>query len=282
MIFAISGTNEIAAIKASDGQKIWSRKILSIPISTIATDAKNIYFLTNDNKIYALDNNNGKIEWISSSSSNPTVIKGSAQPIIHQKQLIIGFSNGEIAAFDKNNGQQLWKQQLHINQPTNSDFYLNDIDATPKIANDVIFTSGNGSYFSAINAKNGQILWQQRISTINNFHLAGGFIFVIDNDNKLICLSQKNGKIKYIKQLKLLEDEDEPESKIIYISINMIGDKLIAADELSNLTVINPQNGKIEQIYKTGDKLFHEPIVVDGKIILHTLGAFTINLLKIW
>lgn len=282
IIYAISGTNEIIAVNAEDGSKIWSRKILSIPISTIAIDQRNIYFLTNDNKVYALKSDNGKIEWISSSNTNPTVINGSAQPIIYKDHIIIGFSNGEIVAYNKNNGQLLWQHKITINQATSSGFYLNDIDTTPRIANDIIFTSGNGSHLVAINAKTGKKIWQQKIPTITNFWLAADFIFVINDENKLICLSQKNGKAKYIKQLKLLQDKDKPESKIVYISIAMIGNKLIAADELSNLTIINPQDGEIEQVYKTGDKLFHEPIIVDGKIILHTLGAFTINLLKIW
>ncbi len=281
-IFAIAGNDQIFAINPSDGKIVWSKRILSIPISTIESDGKNIYFSTDNNKTYALNFQNGKIEWISSSFPQDTTIFGSAKPLINDNKLIISYSNGEVNCLNKNNGEILWTQNLNLNKAVNSNFYLNDIDATPRMKGNKLFVSGNGGLLMAINIDNGKFIWKKRLSSISDFWLASDFIFIINNDNKLIAMSQKDGKIKYVSELKLQKNKNKPESKIIYNGLIMAGDKLLLTNERSELVVVDPQNGEVEQTMKLRQKTYHSPIVIDGKIILHTLGKYSINLMEIW
>ncbi len=281
-LFAIAGIDKVFAIDPKDGEIIWSKKILAIPISTIASDGKNIYFSTDNNKTYALDFQDGKIEWISSSFDQPTAIFGSAKPLINKNKLIISYSNGEINCLNKNNGELLWSQNLNLNKAVNSNFYLNDIDATPKIKDNTLFASGNGGIFMAINLDNGKYIWKKRLATISDFWLTKDYIFTINNENKLIALTQKDGKVKYVIQLDLQKDPNDPETKIIYNGIAMIGGKLLLTNENSEILVANPQNGEIEQKMKLRQRVFHSPIAINGKIILHTVGKYSINLMEIW
>ncbi len=281
-IFAIAGTDTIYAIDAKSAQIKWSKKILSIPISTIVADDENIYLLTNDNKSYAINSKTGKIKWKSSSFSQPTAIFDSARPVIYSNKIFISHSNGQITCLDKSSGKTLWSQNLNLNKAIDSDFYLNDIDATPVVRDNVIYAVGNGGILMAIDINNGKFIWKQKISSITDLWLASEFIFMVDNKNRLISLSQKNGKIKYIKDLGLYYDEDEPESKIIYNSIIMAGDKLLITSQKSKILVADPQNGKIEQTFKVKQRAIHPPIVVNGKILLHTMGKFRTNLIEIW
>lgn len=280
-IFAIAGINKVVAINPSNGRVVWSKQILSIPTSAIVSDGKNIYFSTNDNKTYALNFEDGKIEWISSSFAQETAIIGSAKPIIYGNKLIIGYSNGEVNCLNKENGETLWTQNLNLNKAVNSNFYLNDVDATPRIKNNILFVSGNGGLMMAISINNGKYIWKKRIAAISDFWLASDFIFILNNDNKLIALSQKNGGIKYISQLTTYKKIKEPETKIIYNGIIMAGGKLLLTNETSQILVVNPQDGSIAQTYKIGDRVFHSPILIDGKIILHTLGRYSFNLLEV-
>lgn len=280
-LFAIAGINQIFAINSQNGEIIWDKKILSIPLSTIVSDGRNIYFATDNNKTYALNFDSGKIEWISSSYISDTAIFGSAKPLISGNKIIISYSSGEVNCLNKNNGNILWTQNLNLNKAVNSNFYLNDIDATPKIKNDKLFIVGNGGLMMAINLQNGKFTWRKRLASITDFWLADDFIFLIDNDDKLISLSQKTGNVKYVSQLEKYRDEDDPKSKNIYNGIIMAGGKLILGSE-RQILVANPQNGEIEQTINLRQKSFHPPIAINGKIILHTVGRYTINLMEIW
>ncbi len=281
-IYAIAGSNEIVASNAIDGKILWSKTILSLPVSKPVSDGKLVYTTTSDNKTYALNATTGELVWTASGVSKPTAILGSSNPIIYKENLIVSYASGEIYALDKNTGEPLWSQNLNVNKATDSDFYLNDIDATPIIKNNIIFAIGNGGLMMAIDIKTGNYLWKKEIATITDFFAASEFLFVIDNHDKLIALSQKNGAIKYISQLPDYKNKKKSQSKIIYNGIILAGNKLIISDSRGRLLVAALQDGKIEQEFKINQKIFHSPIVVNGKIYLHTVGSFLINLVEVW
>ena len=280
-IFAIAGSNQIVAASADDGKILWSKTILSLPVSTPISDEKFTYVTTNDNKTYALDAANGKLVWISTGINKPTAIFGSANPLLYKNMLLVAYSSGEIYALNRETGDPLWSQDLNVNKAGDSDFYLNDIDATPIVKNDVIYSIGNGGLMMAINTKNGNYLWKKEIAGITDFWLAGEFLYVVNNDDKLLAIQRTNGAIKWITQLPSFRSEKNPETKIIYSGVIMAGDKLIITDSRGALLVASPLDGKIEQTLKIDQKIYHSPLVSNGKIYLHALGKYTVNLVEV-
>lgn len=281
-ILAIAGSNEIVAASAVDGKVIWSKTILSLPISKPVSDGKLVYTTTVDNKTYALNASDGELFWVSSGVDKPTAIFGAAAPVIDKNILLTSYSSGEIYALDKNSGEMLWSQDLNLSKATNSDFYLNDIDATPIVKNDVVFAIGNGGLMMAINIKTGNYLWKKEIAGIADFFASAGFLFIVDKDDKLIALSQKTGAIKWVAQLPDFVNQKKPQSKIIYNGVILAGDKLIISDARGRLLVADPQSGKIEQTFKIGQRIYHAPAIANGKIYLHIMGRFTINFVEVW
>lgn len=280
-IFAIAGINKIAAVKAADGQLLWSKTISSVPISTPICDGKRVYVTTNDNKLYAFDATKGDLLWAMSGIMRSTAILGAADPVFHKDNVIAAFSSGEIYAVNKKTGQVQWSQDLNIAKANSSDFYLNDIDATPLVKNDVIYTIGNGGLMMAINAKTGNYLWKREIAGVVDFWMAGDFLYVINNDNRLLAVYKKTGGIKWISQLPNLKKETKPHTKRIYNGVVMAGNELIISDNEGNILVASPFNGKVKSKFESGERFYHAPIIVNGKIYLHRLGFLTIDLLEI-
>lgn len=280
-IFAIAGVNKIAAASEVDGKVLWSKEISSIPVSTPISDGNLVYVSTNDNKLYALSVASGELEWVQSAIIRPTAIFGAADPVIYKNFIIVSYSSGEIYAVDKRTGEPLWSQDLNVNKATNSDFYLNDIDATPYVQNDVIYSIGNGGLMMALKVKDGNYLWKKEIAGIVDFWGAGEFLFVVNNDDKLLAISKKTGGIKWISQLPNFIKEKKPQTKIIYSGVVMAGDKLLISRFDGMLLVVSPLDGKIEKTFSIGKKISHSPVVVDGKIYLHAIGSYVIDLIEI-
>lgn len=281
IIFAINGINEIAAVNAKNGEIIWQKKISSIPNSSIIADDENIYFTTNDNKLFAIDIKNGDLKWIFSAILLNTAIFGSADPLIYQDKIIAAFSSGEIYLIDKKTGSQIWSQSLNISKAINSDFYLNDIDATPIIKNDIVFAVGNGGLMMAIDAKNGNYIWRKEISTIADYWAAGEFLFLINNENKLMAIEQKTGKIKWLSQLPKQKKEKKAETKFIYNNVVMIDSKLMISRSDGVLLIASPFDGSIEFEFDIGEKIYHSPIIVGDKIYFHKIEKFSSKLIEI-
>lgn len=280
-IFAIGGVNKIAAIDAGAGKLLWSKEISAIPVSTPVSDGNFVYVSTNDNKLYAFDASSGELQWTQSGISRPTAIFGAADPVIYKDLIIVSYSSGEIYAVNKKTGEDIWSQDLNINSATNSDFYLNDIDATPVVNDDVVYTTGNGGLMMAVNVNNGNYLWKKEIAGIVDFWLSGEFLFLINNDNKLLAVSKKTGGIKWISQLPNLKKPKKPETKFIYSGIVMAGDRLLISRADGQLIIASPLDGSIEKIFEIGKKISHSPVVVDGKIYLYAIGSYIADLIEI-
>ena len=280
-IFAIIGINKISAINQEDGKIIWSKDLATIPISTPIANHELLYFTTNDNKLYALKITDGSLQWIHSGINRPAGIFGAANPVIYKESVIVSYSSGEIYSVNKKTGESIWVEDLNLNRAVSSDFYLNDIDATPVVKNDVVYSIGNGGFMKAIDAKTSAVLWKKEIAGIVDFWLAGDFLYVINNDNKLAALYKKTGGIKWIVELPNLKKEKKPQTKVIYSGVIMAGGKLLISNTDGKILIISPFDGKIEKTYKVGSKIFHSPIIVNKKIYLHTLGSYIISLFEL-
>jgi outer membrane protein assembly factor BamB len=280
-IIAIGGVNQIAAASEVDGSILWSKEISSIPVSNPVADEKLVYVTTNNNKLYAFDLGSGELTWVHSGVARNAAIFGSADPVIYKDFLIVSYSSGEIYALNKKTGEALWSQDLNLNKATNSDFYLNDVDATPLVKNGVVYTIGNGGLMMAIDLKSGNYSWRKQIAGITDFWAADDFLFVINNDNKLLAVSKKTGGIKWISQLPNLEKDNKPQTKFIYSGLVMAGDKLVISRSDGQILIASPINGDIEKTFEVDKRISHAPIVIDGKIYLHTIGKWTIDLIEI-
>ncbi len=280
-IFAIAGINKIAAIDEKDGKILWSKEISSIPVSTPICDENFVYLSTNDNKLYALNQKDGELQWLQSGILRPTAIFGAADLVIYRDLIVAGYSSGEIYAVDKKTGESLWSNNLNLSRATTSDFYLNDIDATPVAKDGVIYSIGNGGLMMAINADNGNYLWKKEIAGITDFWLAGDFLFVINNDNKLVAIHKKTGGIKWISQLPNLKNPKKPQTKFIYSGVVMAGDKLLISRLDGELLIVSPINGELEKTFEIGKKISHLPVIVGGKIYFYILGKFFAELVEI-
>ncbi len=273
-IFAISGSNEIVAVAKKDGKILWQNSLPALAISKPIAYNNLVYVATDKNELFALNIDDGKILWSHAGITKNTAIFGAADPVIYGDKIFASYSSGEIYALNKDNGSEIWSFDLNLNKAIGSDFYLNDIDATPIANNGVLYVSGNGGLMMAIEVASGNILWKKQIATVIDFHLAGNFLYIINNDNKLIALNRKTGDIKWLKQLKHYKNDKKPQSKIIYNGVIMAGDKLLIDNSLGNILVISPLDGKIEQEVKIGSKSFYGIIINDDKLYLHRSGWF--------
>jgi outer membrane protein assembly factor BamB len=276
IIYVTSGFNEILAINAKNSDIIWSKKLNSIAISRAITDQNNLYIITNDNKTYALDKINANIKWVHNGIVKKTVIFGAADPVIYKNYIISAYSSGEIYVLDQKNGQIIDFYELNSSRAINSNFILDDIDATPIISDDILYAVGNSGIMMAIDLKNQNKLWQKNISSISNFWIAGDFIYLIDNENRLICLSKNNGGIKFFTQLDKYHNKKQ---LIHYFGLVLAGNNLILTNSNREMILISPFDGKIIKKYKFSKKIQHRAIIADKKLYLHLKGRFDTQIL---
>jgi outer membrane protein assembly factor BamB len=281
LLFAVAGVNQIKAVNQIDGKILWSKDLSVVLNSAPICDDKNIYISSSDNKTFALNYKTGDISWIHYGIQKSLAIFGNSQPVLAGDFLILSYSSGEIFAVNKKTGENLWSNDLNSSQNYNSNFFLSDIDATPLVKDDVVYVIGNGGFMKAISLKNGNEIWQLSIASIIDFWLAEDFLFVINNDNKLMAVYKKTGQIKWVVQLPNFKNPKKITSKFNYIGVVMAGDKLLVARQDGEIFFISPFDGKIEKQYSLNKRILHVPVVINNKIYFYGMSRFKTKLIEL-
>ncbi|MFC1659030.1 PQQ-binding-like beta-propeller repeat protein [Pseudomonadota bacterium] len=242
-IFLTTGLDEIIAFNSKNGIELWRKSLKSVTVSSPIIDRNgNLYIITNDNKLYALNQNTGEIVWIHPDIEIKTAILGSANPVIYKQYVVTSYSSGNLYVLNRKTGREEFS--LDLNLPKITNFTLNDIDATPLISNGILYASGNGGLLAAINLENFEILWKKEFPTITDFWIAGDYIYIINNESKVAGISKREGEFLWVNSLPGYKNKKKTK-KIVYSEIVMVDDFLLARNNDEKVMIINPSDGQI-------------------------------------
>lgn len=276
-VFASDGLGEVVALNAADGKELWRAKP-GAPLRGAPTIANgNVYVLSQDNQLFALDEATGKVGWTASGSLESQGVFGVAAPASSQGTVIAGFSSGELNAYRYENGRSLWQDALSRSSATNSVSSLADVDADPVIEDGRVYAVGQGGRMVAIDITTGQRVWEQNLAGIATPWLAGEWLFVVTDDAKLVCLARATGKARWIVQLQDFRKEKKKVDAVTWFGPVLAGGQLVLTNSLGQIVFRKPEDGSearkpIEQ--KIGYAL--PPIVSNGVMyVLDQRGRVT-------
>jgi len=279
MLIVIDGSNKIKAFSADSGNLIWQKELSAILSSAPVCSDEAVFVSSNNNKTFALQKNNGNINWVHHGLIANAAIFNSPNLVLWQDNLLVGYASGDIYLLNQKTGDSLWQNNTNLYQNTFHQDYLNDINANFVIIDNVAFAIGNGGLLKSLNLNNGSLLWQITESGLANFWLAFDNLFFINNQNKLTALNKDTGKIKWQVQLPYLKNAKKLASKIIYNGLVLAGEKILITSQNGDLIMVSAYTGEIETTINLGAKIFHQPLVLDDKIYLHLLHKFTSQLI---
>ena len=108
--------------------------------------------------------------------------------------------------------------------------------------------------------------------------LAGEIIYVLNTDNELICLSARDGRVRWIKALPRYKDEARKRDPIDWAGPVLAGDRLILAGSHDVALSVSPYTGEILGQSDLPDSVRIAPIAAQGTVIFLTddgdLGAY--------
>jgi outer membrane protein assembly factor BamB len=208
IIYAADNLGYIYALNIAKEEVIWAKN-LGIPFRSNIKITGNYIFLANqDNILYALNKINGEIIW--QFSTQPSFFKSNflnnlALDDINQNIFFLNTS-GELYSLNYNTRNVNWL--LNFNKSAQS--VENQIfQGVPIVTNDKNLIISNGIQLSNYNLTKNQIEWQQPISINIKPTITKNNIFLVTNNNFLICLKTSTGEIvwsrniiKYIKEIK--------------------------------------------------------------------------------
>ena len=269
-LFVSLGTGEVVAMDAGNGSELW-RVDLNSPVRSAPTVyGGRVFVLTADNKLFALAQDDGRTLWQHYSFFESFSLLGKAAPAIDRGIGIAVFASGDVVAFRPENGSILWTESLGVSRINNTGMEINDIRARPVIADDRVFVVSNGGLLSALDLKNGSVIWEREIGGINQPWLAGDVLYVLSSYDELVALDASDGKILWVNRLTRWSDPEKKKGRLIWTGPVMAGSRLILVNSDGKVIAAAPQTGTIIGWDEIGDAGTLPPIVLENTLFFVT------------
>ncbi|AIK96032.1 PQQ-binding-like beta-propeller repeat protein [Candidatus Odyssella acanthamoebae] len=272
-VFVTTSFGDVMALEAKTGKELWKQS-LQTPFRIAPTLHRDHVIAINvANEAYALDIKTGEVKWSHIGLPEATGLLGGGVPAIEGDKIIVPHSTGEIYALSASTGQPLWVEALNPATAFDPLSSISHIRARPVIYQGKVYAISHGGRMAAFDLNSGNRYWQKDVGGLRTPAIVGGYIFMISNDNDLVCLNTSNGQIVWAQPLK----NPAGEEKINWAGPIMAGGKLILTNSTGKIVFINPVDGKELSAIDHGDNISLSPVIVDGKLlILSENGTLTV------
>ncbi len=272
-VFASTGFGFVVALDSETGTEIW-RQSLGLAIRSAPTvGGGRLFISTFDNQLFALSTTDGRIFWNHRAIPETARLLVSSSPAVSGDVVIAPFSSGEIFALRVQNGRVAWNDALQRTGQLTPLATLNDIAGRPVIDRGrVIAVSHNGRMVS-IDMRSGERVWTRDIGSVQTPWVAGDYIYVVSIDSEVICLSRRDGRIRWITPLQQFENVKKKKDPIHWSGPLLAGDRLIVVSSHGEALSVSPYTGEILGHIDLPDGSFISPIVANETVYLLTDDA---------
>ena len=197
-------------------------------------------------------------------------VLGQATPAIDPTIAVIPYSSGEIFALRNETGRIAWQDNLVSIRHTNALWSLTDISTPPVIDHGMVYSVSQGGRFVAIDERSGARVWQHEVGSSNMPWVAGDFIYLLDNNNELVCISREKGGVRWISQLQTHEDMEKRKRPVFWQGPVLAGGRLILTNSLGQIIEASPEDGRVLTTTAASDLIEVAPVVADGTLYILT------------
>ncbi|MBT7292969.1 MAG: PQQ-binding-like beta-propeller repeat protein [Rhodospirillaceae bacterium] len=271
LLFATTGFGHVLALDPTTGAQVW-RQDIGIPMRAApVVVGGRMFVVTYDNQLWALSAEDGAVQWSNAGISETAGLLGAASPAVDNDIVIAPYSSGELIALRVENGRTVWADSLGAQRlGTGSLAALNDINGSPVIDRGVVYAISHGGRLVAIDVRTGSRVWEQDIAGLNTPWIAGEYLFVVTVDGDVVCLSRRNGRVKWVHSLPRFEDPGSREDPVFWNGPLLLSDRLIVLGSNGDALAISPYTGRLMGRLEMPHGVRVAPVAANGTLFILT------------
>ena len=244
-IYATTGLGRVFVVDALTGAFVWEQKVPAPIRAAPAVSGGRVFVLTLDNQVFALDEETGEVLWDHSGIQETAGLLGTASPAVGGSTVVVPYSSGEIFGLLAENGRELWGDSLSAVRRIDPIADLAHIRGMPVIDRGIVVAISHSGRMVAIDERRGARAWDIDLGGIEMPWVAGDFIYVLTNESQVVCLTRRDGRVRWVKQLRRFGDEEDLKDPIQWVGPVLAGDRLIVAGSHRKAEAISPYTGQV-------------------------------------
>lgn len=244
-LFVSTAFARVVALDPATGAMIWETRVNAPMRSAPTVSDGRVFVVTIDNELVALAAEDGRRLWSHIGLAEAAGLLGGAAPAVAGSTVVTGYSSGEIFALRAETGRVLWNDSLAGGARGESVAALADIRGRPLIDRDMVIAVSNSGVTAGIDLRRGARAWDRGIGGSESPWVAGDFVFMVDNNAEILCLTRRAGRVRWVQSLPAWEDPEDQQGAIYWAGPVLAGDRLIVAGSTGELLAISPFTGEI-------------------------------------
>lgn len=254
---------EVFALSQKDGAPVWRAQVSSEVLTPPAVSEGVVVVRAGDGKLYGLEQHDGARRWVVDRPVPALTLRGIGAPVIADGVVYAGFANGKLLAVALRDGSVQWEATVATPQGRSELERMVDIDASPIVADDVVYAVAYQGRVVALARSSGRVLWSRDMSSHTDMSYDVGSLYVRDESGDVWALDRRSGAALW-KQDKLHNRASS--APVIF------GSDLVVADIEGYLHWLARNDGRLLARYHVGDAgVVGAPVVADD--LLYAIGA---------
>jgi outer membrane protein assembly factor BamB len=184
----------VYAFDATTGKRLWSAEVDNEVISPPAIDAGIVYVHTNSGYVYAFDANTGDRKWLNDQGTVPLLsLRGNGPLLAAHGAVMFGSDDGKVVSLRSDTGAVQWQIPITRGLGRTDIQKLNDADDTLQLDGNTLYATAYHGELVAIDAAQGQLLWNRPFSSYVGVGVAGNELVGVDDDSLVWAFSKDGG-----------------------------------------------------------------------------------------
>lgn len=278
-VFATTGFGTVSALDATSGAVVWTQR-LDAPVSGAPAVVDGIVYVSSkDSRAYALDATNGRIKWQLAGTPDVSGIVGTASPAITDQLAIFAFPSGEMIAASRTGGERSWGAIVAGQRQGRGYSNITDITGEPVVSNGIIYAGNPVGRTIAMNLR-GERLWTAKEGATGPVWVAGGAVFLISDEAKLIRLDASSGEQVWAIELPYFTRESVRRRKAVYANFGPVlaGGNLWVASSDGVMRGFNPVDGSLTASVEISGGAASRPVIVNNVAYIVTTNGHLLAL----
>ncbi len=196
----------------------------------------------------------------------PASLLGAASPAVEGDIVVVPYTSGELFALRVENGRVLWSDNLATAQPLGALNSIADVRGQPVIDRDRVFAVSQSGLMVSIDLRTGDRVWEQDVGSTHAPWVAGDFVYVLNNDNELICLTRLDGKARWVRELPRWANDEKKKDALTWTGPVLAGDRIIVVSSAGEALSISPYTGAPLGRMELSDAVYVAPVLA-GKTL---------------
>jgi len=273
VLFVATGYGEVMALELAGGARIWTQSLgTPFRVAPTVVDGR-IFAVSYDNQLTALAANDGRVLWSHAGIAEDAGLLGGASPAVEGGIVVAPYSSGELVGLRVENGRVVWQDQLIRVARYTPLANLSEIRGSPVIDRGLVFAISHAGRMVAVDLRTGDRIWERDLEGVETPWVAGEFVYLVTVNGELVCLSRRDGRIRWVAQLQRFEDEEDRSGPIQWTGPVLAGERLILLSSNDKAVLVSPFNGEILGGFELPAAATVPPLVVDGTLFVLTENA---------